>query len=991
MRAMNVNARAYATAAATLLALLGAAAAHADPAPFDLAGPSLQVKVSRGGQTLPISEVPNLAAGDQLSIRADLPSTQSAHYLLIAAFLRGATNPPPKNWFFQCETWSRSCAQEGLTLTIPAEAQQVLLFLAPETGGDFRTVVGAVRGRPGAFVRASQDLNQATLDRSRLDTHLAAIHALSASDPAKLKDVAPLLARSLAIKVDAKCFDRIPELQAPCLMAGQDSLILNDGHSTSMVEALTTGPASDLAMEASYTPQLSYGYYSPYIASVLDIARILDSFHTARYQYIPALSSLHGDELNLTLNTPPSFRDPKSVLVVALPAVERAQLPPLHAVDPKEIYCARKDVLVLPVEGAPLVFSTSYAHEVTLRLQGKDGKTFDLPAKADPQQGGFIVNTASLATASLGDRIQGALQGYWGFEKYAGPTFELVNAHTQNWSLAGDDDGALVVGREDTVHLQAGSVSCVDRVMFQDADGKELKVDWKTVKPNEVEVKLPLQEAKPGPITLLVAQHGGGQPQHVSLHAFSEAAHLEHFTLYAGEDHGVLQGSRLDEVASLALKDVVFLPGKLTTGQGKDQLAMLAQDSQAAGALAHGDPTKAKVLLKDGRALTLSVAVAEPRPNATLIGKSVQPSASSNASHIQLADPDELPQDARLTFSLRSQSPGGFTHDDKIEVASIDGSSTTTLSVSNGSIMLEDSRVAVATLDPSKAFGSSTFGPLQFRVVSGDATGDWHPLATLVRLPVLRELKCPATAELACRLTGANLFLVEAVSNDSKFAHPVQVPDGFPGYALPVPHPTDGPLYVKLRDYPSVVNATALTAESLPPSPDEVSRAEVRHEAHATPLPDSAPPTPQHAPAAPATPAPAVPTTAAAPIPPAAAAATPAASLKPTVSPAPAASASASSSPTAGATVAAPAPTVAAPRTAAPASSAAPTAAPLAPTSAAPTAAPFVPTSAAPTAATPAPAPAAPTAATPAPTPAPSPNPAPAKIAASAPVSNAPD
>ena len=987
MRAMNVNARASATAAATLLALLGAAATQADPAPFDLAGPSLQVTVSRGGQTLPISEVPNLAAGDRLAIRADLPSTQSAHYLLIAAFLRGATNPPPKSWFFQCETWSRSCAQQGLSLTIPAEAQQVLLFLAPETSGDFRTVVGAVRGRPGAFVRASQDLNQATLDRSRLDAHLTAIRALSASDPAKLKDVAPLLARSLAIKVDAKCFDRIPELQAPCLMAGQDSLILNDGHSTSMVEALTTGPASDLAMEASYTPQLSYGYYSPYIASVLDIARILDSFHTARYQYIPALASLQGDELNLTLNTPPSFRDPKSVLVVALPAVERAQLPPLHAVDPKEIYCARKDVLVLPVEGAPLVFSTSYAHEVTLRLQGKEGKTFDLSAKADPQQGGFIVNTASLATASLGDRIQGSLQGYWGFEKYAGPTFELVNAHTQNWSLAGADDGALVVGREDTVHLQAGSVSCVDRVMFQDADGKELKVDWKTVKPNEVEVKLPLQAAKPGQITLLVAQHGGGQPQHVSLHAFSEAAHLEHFTLYAGEDHGVLQGSRLDEVASLAVKDVVFLPGKLTTGQGKDQLAMAAQDALAAGALVHGDPTKAKVMLKDGRALTLTVAVEEPRPNATLIGKSVQPSASSNASNIQLADPDELPQDARLTFSLRSQSPGGFTHDDKVEVATVDGSSTTTLSVSNGSIMLEDSRVAVATLDPSKAFGSSTFGPLQFRVVSSDASGDWHPLATLVRLPVLRELKCPATAELACRLTGSNLFLVEAVSNDSKFAHPVQVPDGFPGYALPVPHPADGPLYVKLRDYPSVVNATALTAQSLPPSPDEVSRAEVRHEAHATSIPDSAPP-PQPTPGAPATPVPAVPTTAAAPVPPATAGSTPAAaSPKPPAPGAPSMSSSAGEvapstnpKPPAAPTAA----TVPAAPPAAPTAATVPAAPPATPTAATVPAAP----PATPTAATASSAP--PAAPTSAPSQDPAPTPTPAKIAASAPISNTP-
>jgi len=222
MRAMRVNAQSFFPAAAAAMvltvALAASVAAHADPAPFDLAGPNLEVKVTRGAQTLPIAEVPNLAAGDRLWIRADLPTTQSAHYLLIAAFLRGATNPPPKSWFYQCETWSRPCAQDGLSIVVPAEAQQVLLFLAPETGGDFKTVVNAVRGRPGSFVRASQDLNQATLDRSRLDTHLAAIRSLNASDPVKLKEVAPLLARSLAIKVDDKCFDKIPELQAPCLM-----------------------------------------------------------------------------------------------------------------------------------------------------------------------------------------------------------------------------------------------------------------------------------------------------------------------------------------------------------------------------------------------------------------------------------------------------------------------------------------------------------------------------------------------------------------------------------------------------------------------------------------------------------------------------------------------------------------------------------------------------------------------------------------------------
>ncbi|MEJ0067288.1 MAG: hypothetical protein WDM85_19325 [Caulobacteraceae bacterium] len=159
-----------------LTACLGLAAPHAalaDAAPFDLAGPTLEVKVTHGGATLPISQVPNLAAGDQLEIKADLPAGQSVHYLLVAAFLRGATNPPPTSWFHKAETWNHKAGADVLKASVPDGAQQVIVFLAPQTGGDFATLAGAVRGRPGAFVRASQDLNQASLDRSRLDAYLA--------------------------------------------------------------------------------------------------------------------------------------------------------------------------------------------------------------------------------------------------------------------------------------------------------------------------------------------------------------------------------------------------------------------------------------------------------------------------------------------------------------------------------------------------------------------------------------------------------------------------------------------------------------------------------------------------------------------------------------------------------------------------------------------------------------------------------------------------
>ena len=819
------------------LAALAVASAHAaGSAPFDLKGPTLEVTVAREKTVLPIAQVPHLAAGDKLTIKADFPETQSEHYLLIVSFLRGPTNPPPKNWFFKCEAWKRACAEQGLSVTIPKDAQQALIFLAPEDGGDFKTLMNAVRGRPGAFVRATQDLNQATLDRSRLERYLSAIRRANAANPAVLKDTTPLLARSLGIRADEKCLDRLPQLQAPCLMQGQETLILNDGHSVSIVEALTTGPANDLVMAASSTPQANYGYYSPYLSSLLDLGRLFDSFRVANYQYIPALATAVGTELTLTLNTPPSFHDPKSVLVAALPAIEEALPPPLHAVSPKDIYCARRNSLVLPVEGAPLVFATEYAHNTILRVTGKNGDQIDLPATADATQGGFVVDTTPLASASLEDRFKGSLHGYWGFEKFDGPGFQLVNTHSQSWAPSSDDDASLIVGRANTIHLQAGSVACIDRIMAKDPSGKELRVEWSTVKANEVEINLPLQQAEPGALTLFVSQFGVSEPHPVELRAYPEAGRFESFAIHAGESHGVLKGSRLNDVASLALQGIEFVPDR-SAAVGSDSLRMEVKPAEAPASadgttpsvpttsLQQGDTAKAKVTLRDGRNFTVNVTVASPRPSVELVGKSVQASTRSNESNIELASQDQLPQDAQLIFSVRAKSPATFAREANIEIASDDEAFATTLSVSNRTITLADAKVAVATFDPAKAFGFSAFGKLKFRVVNKGVAGDWQPLATLVRLPVLQALQCPAAVEQTCKLTGSNLFLVDSVSSDPEFKHPVDVPAGFPGRALPVPRPSKSGLYLKLRDDPSVVNIADLVPEELPAPPTETAPA----------------------------------------------------------------------------------------------------------------------------------------------------------------------
>ena len=789
----------------------------ADPAPFDLAGPKLEVEVIHAGKTLPISEVPNLEVGDRVSIKADLPPGQSVHYLLVAAFLRGATNPPPEDWFFSSETWNAK-GSGGLKITVPKDAQQVLVFLAPETGGDFKTLVGAVRGRPGAFVRASQDLNQATLDRTRLKAYLAAVQAVNQTDFDRLKTASPLLARSLSIKFDSDCLQKTPELQAPCLMQGQDALILNDGHSTSIVQALTSGQASSLAFDLSSTPQANFGYASPYISSAMDIARIMESFRTAQYQYIPALATEQGDHLFLELNAVPSFQNPKSVLVVALPAVEEPLMPPLHPVDPKEVYCAEKTELVLPAEGAPLVFSTGYAHDMVLRLKGKNGKFVDLPVKADAEKGGFVANTAGLSPSNFGDALDGSLHGYWGFEPYNGPEFKLANTHPQHWQLVPEDQQSLIAGRDDLVHIATENAACVDSIQLQKPTGETVKADWKSTQPNQVAVTLPLKNVKPGAMKLLVKEYGSKDPDTVPLQAFAQASHLDSFTIHAGDLSGVLKGSHLEDVKEFTLNGVKFKPAPFSSTENAEDLSLIAADSKAASALKEGEDYAAKVALNDGRIFTLETTVASPRPKVTLIGKSAQPTATSVINNLQLADEDELPQNEPLTFSIHAQVPAAFSGEEKIEVGTTQGTYLATLTLANG-LTLEDSQVAVATLDTGKAFAASAWGPLRFRVIENGVASDWQPLATLVRLPAFGDLKCPDSPDQLCKLTGSKLFLVDSVSSDPQFTHPIQVPEGFPGYFLSVPHPIGGQLYVKLHDDPAVVNSITFPVEALAPPP----------------------------------------------------------------------------------------------------------------------------------------------------------------------------
>ena len=116
----------------------------------------------------------------------------------------------------------------------------------------------------------------------------------------------------------------------------------------------------------------------------------------------------------------------------------------------------------------------------------------------------------------------------------------------------------MIVGRQNAFHLQSENAPCVDQVTMKDERGKPLKATWKLLKADELEVEVPLKEESAGPVLTLVAQSGLAKPDEVPMQMYSEAAHLDHFSINAGRPARSVDGTRLDEVSGVELENIAF-------------------------------------------------------------------------------------------------------------------------------------------------------------------------------------------------------------------------------------------------------------------------------------------------------------------------------------------------------------------------------------------------------------------------------------------------
>jgi hypothetical protein len=853
-------------AAACLFAAFLTPALHAaDAARFDLVGPKIDIRITRGGTTLPIAQVPSLQAGDKIWIKADLPTTQSNHLLIVVAFLRGTTNEPPDNWFTEIDTWDKKNI-EGTTVTVPDGAEQALMFVAPQVGGDFKTLRSAVKGRPGLFIRADADLNQASFEQQRIERYLAAMKTAPQDDPKAIQERSAKLAATLALKPNADCFKQPVAQQVVCLTQSSAPVLLDDGHGAGIAEALSNGPASDFINQASYTAPAGGGLYSAYVGAIVDAVHLISMLRTAQYQYIPGLAFPEGQTLNLKLNAPPSFHKPDSVIVIGLPAIRKAILPPLRPHDPNQVACLLQPKMVLSLEGAPLVFSTSLAHDLVLHLN-RTGAVTDLPLVADPAEGGLVVAkdkkreplkptdlkptpTAAKTQAKEGSAtdltVTGTIRGYWGFDAFEGPTLTVQQVAGKDWKIIGNTQ--LLAGQDNKLTLTGNATGCIQHIALSSDKAKDVDVTFKPDadkdKKNTLALAVSLKTVEPGGYALAIQQFGDANRDKVPLTAYTAGITVGDLKIHAGDTTATLSGVGLKNVTSVEIDKQTFTPA----ADSNDEILHL--ESKTAASPANG--SEATVKLKDGRTMPAKISSQAARPSLKLVSIKSTPAEQSGALAVTLSNKSDIPLDGTVTFVV--QTKDAFPRDETIEVSTANNAVHTKLSLADNTLVLQDANTAVAHLDPLKAFGQSAFGRLAIRPVQADGTtGEWIGIGTLVRTPKITGIKCTDANAPTCTLNGDNLFLAQSFAAGKDFAKPTDVPTGFAEATFNVPTPTDGTtLYLKLRDDPSNIATVTL------PNPLQKSAQPTKPEpaAHATP---AATPAPSAAPSATAAPAPASP------------------------------------------------------------------------------------------------------------------------------------
>lgn len=213
------------------------------------------------------------------------------------------------------------------------------------------------------------------------------------------------------------------------------------------------------------------------------------------------------------------------------------------------------------------------------------------------------------------------------------------------------------------------------------------------------------------------------------------------------------------------------------------------------------------------------------RPSVTVSSPEITVSRTSPFRDIDVRQ--VVPSLAKLKFSLNTQNPYVFpNHPDltfqlRIVEPNVSNIAPVSLNQSNQRAQRESQNRFNVTLVPSELGLTTATGALKVRVVNPDGTaGDWVRVTNpIVRLPNLQKVSIKRVGETVQHLLrGTDLTWIESFSatSDGEFKIPVGCDSDEPNCLNVTGLINNGNLFLKIKDFPSLVIPVTLTMEPEP-------------------------------------------------------------------------------------------------------------------------------------------------------------------------------
>jgi hypothetical protein len=457
--------------------LLGVTRANERPKPkFDIAGPSVIVKVARNGEVLPAAMVPYLVPGDTIEIsfpKGIQFSRAPRWHLVVAEMYDDAVQQAPT---FPVKDADLSAARPGTVWTVRYNGNATpVIFLIPEDGSRYGHGIPEARAAIGDLANRALLLRTATISanaEAKASTLESFLGSLSAIQPNQYSDArARITAATESLfgydLANEGCFDPSVAQSTQYACAAQ---AITSGYENTPKPNVVAAMGSELSVNTA-----TYGMLIGALYQLLAKRRVI-----AHYIFVPGVIKPGSASSAVYVDQQPEYdataAKPSTVVYFEVGSKATSPATPAYGPAPALASCLNGPTLhvAMPFSGLPIYFRS---HRMLIRTPSQ---TFDVPATYDALSG-YRASLTPGQVAALSGGGSVTVSSLWGFDDFDAPSVDVVEAHPAQWQLRQKAGTVDVVSGEKSATLTftdgtAGMGSCVQSVTVTDGLGHAIPV-----------------------------------------------------------------------------------------------------------------------------------------------------------------------------------------------------------------------------------------------------------------------------------------------------------------------------------------------------------------------------------------------------------------------------------------------------------------------------------------------------------------------------------